>query len=239
MRILILLLAVVAGRTWGESLPPPDSAAENLPRLSHREISGRPYLEYQEFRRHEGPAQLEATGTLVAHALPLSGPYDLFVQTLSYERVFRRLTIDEQGRLLDRQGHDPLILHFQTLSWGEPVYLSLRATHGDLSANLIVIPFPIERMDEQGHRLLLTRNDRYGSSFRLRGTGYVPGEPVTLIMGEEQPLRFRANFEGGFETILNLALRDCEGGTAHVTLNGQNSSLTLAYHYGAHVLMHD
>jgi hypothetical protein len=220
-----------------DDLPEKESAA--LGEFAHFPSRESAHLEYRELAR--SPREGGVCGQLTTTASANEGPFCLTVRSFTVDRRYEGLSVGEGNQLLDNTGTRPFLLNLVGVAWGEPVYLSLVGKSKTARADLVLIPFPIQRGDATGHQLLLVRSDIYGSTFRLRGSGYNPREPLTLTIFQDdqrQVNEIHAYNDGCFETLLSFEVDGQDGGMAVVTVEGEESSVSIAYDWGARIFAH-
>lgn len=204
--------------------------------IGSEEKSKKPSLSYQEIRRYRSwNGERRVDLNLVTEGVAPNTKVKLKTQLLdgSCREAGEYFTILDNGIV----GYEGLAHLFTISSYymGEPLVYILTTEDANQMASVMIVPFPFEIKDSNGHRLTICLTSLDAKMFFLRGEGFKPFEKLKLTSqsGDEYGMfEVNADAKGVICSTLAPEIVGKTSGTSTVELIGDNAKLRLVYPWG-------
>lgn len=176
------------------------------------------------------------SATLTAENFPKKVPLILICQNLLGEVSKFELFVDQNDQLCIFKYQKPFTFFFQNVMKGEPFDCILKTKDGKLSANATIIPWPIEKRDENGHILSLRLTSPSLDMFELNASGFEPKEEIEIYSeseGEKMKFDMMASDDGKIRYGLFPGVKGKSFGKSFLEIKGKTTKdLKVKYKWG-------
>lgn len=118
---------------------------------------------------------------------------------------------------------------------GEPMLYTITSLDRQQSATVSIVPYPIEKKDDKGHRISVVLADPEATIFEFLAEGFEPSEKLTFTSqsgNERMTHPATASEKGDLFSILMPAVRWEKNGIASIEVTGKDTTLKLRYPWG-------
>ncbi len=143
------------------------------------------------------------------------------------------LTVLDDG-VIGYQGK-PLTVPLNNFCVGEPILYTITSLDRQTTATISIVPYPIEKKDDKGHRISIVLADPEATIFEFLAEGFEPSEKLTFTSqsgNERMTHPATASEKGDLFSILMPAVRWEKNGIASIEVTGKDTTLKLRYPWG-------